>query len=93
MDHQYLAKLFLNVRQSFGFWCQYDHILLYNLPKTELFYGTSPPPVKQDTTYTKHVYRHSKHYVGVGSCFTGGNDVAEAKNRKCCHFIKVVLYK
>ena len=37
------------------------------------------PPVKQDTTYTKHVYQYSKHYVGVGSCFKGGN-VAEAKN-------------
>ena len=29
-------------------------------------------PVKQDATYTKHVYRHIKHCVGVGSCFTGG---------------------
>ena len=38
-----------------------------------------PPPVKQDATYTKHVYRHIKHCVGVESCFTGGgggNDVA-----------------
>ena len=31
-----------------------------------------PPPVKQDATYTKQVYRHIKHCVGVGSCFTGG---------------------
>ena len=40
------------------------------------FLGHCPPPVKQDTTYTKHVYRHSKPCVGVGSCFKGGNDVA-----------------
>ena len=39
-----------------------------------------PPPVIQDATYTKHVYQHSKHYVGVGSCIKGaGNNVAEAK--------------
>ena len=24
-------------------------------------------PMIQDATYTKHVYQHSKHYVGVGS--------------------------
>ena len=31
------------------------------------------PPLKRDTTDTKHVYmyQHSKHYVGVGSCFKG----------------------
>ena len=52
-----------------------------------------PPPVKQDATYTKHVYRHIKHCVGVGSCFKGGNDVAEAKNRKRGYLIQVVLYE
>ena len=52
------------------------------------------PPVKQDATYTKHVYRHIKHCVGVGSCFTGGgDDIAEAKNRKRGYLIKVVLYE
>ena len=42
-----------------------------------------PPPVIQNATYTKHVYQHSKQYVGVGCCIKGGggNDVAEAKNR------------
>ena len=30
------------------------------------FYGTSPIP-----TYTRHVYQHNEHYVGVGSCFKG----------------------
>ena len=38
-----------------------------------------PPPVKQDTTYTKHVYRHIKHCVGVGSCFTGGTMLQRKK--------------
>ena len=50
-----------------------------------------PPPVIQEATYTKHVYQHSKHFVGVGSCIKGGgDDVAEAKKPKmwlfdrCC---------
>ena len=25
-----------------------------------------PPPMNQDTTYTKRVYQHSKHYVFQG---------------------------
>ena len=29
------------------------------------------PPVIQNTTCTKRVYQHRKHYVGVGSCITG----------------------
>ena len=53
-----------------------------------------PPPVKQDATYTKHVYRHTKHCVGVGSCLTGGGgDVAEAKNGKRGYLIQAVLYE
>ena len=35
MDHQYLAKLFLNVGYSLRFWDKYDHFLLYNQQKTE----------------------------------------------------------
>ena len=43
------------------------------------FMGLCFPPVKQDTTYTKHVYQYySKYYVGVGFCFKG-RDVEEAK--------------
>ena len=38
-----------------------------------------PPHVKQDATFTKHVYQHSKHYVGEGDLVSRGNDVAEAK--------------
>ena len=49
-----------------------------------------PPPVIQEATYTKHVYQHSIHYVGLGSCIKGRNDVAEGKKTKmwlfdrCC---------
>ena len=35
------------------------------------------PLGKQDATYTKHVYQHRKHYVGVGSCFKG-------EGKRCC---------
>ena len=45
------------------------------------FMEQSPPPVKQNTTDTKHVYQHSKHYVGVGSCFKGRNDFADADKK------------
>ena len=50
------------------------------------------PPVIQDATYTKYMYQHSKQYVGVGSWIKGGNNVAEAKNRKCGFLLVVVLY-
>ena len=40
------------------------------------------PPVIQDTTYTKQVYQHSKHYVAVGSCINVGDNVEEAKKKK-----------
>ena len=44
--------------------------------------------------FTNHVYHYSKHYAGVGSCFKGGGDVAEAKkNRKCGYLILVVLHE
>ena len=49
------------------------------------------PPVKQDTTYTKHVYQYSKHYMGGVSCCKGGNDAAEAKNRKCGYLMLAVF--
>ena len=52
-----------------------------------------PLPVRQDTTYTKHVYQHSKYYVGVGSRLRGREDIAEVKKRRLGFLIKVVLYK
>ena len=49
-------------------------IIYYYQPKMVSFYGTSPPTsVKQDATYTNYLYQHSKHFVGVGSCFKGGD--------------------
>ena len=52
-----------------------------------------PSPVIQDATYTKHVYQHSKHNVGVGSCIKGGNHVGEAKTPIVALVIVAVLYK
>ena len=52
-----------------------------------------PPLVIQDATYTKNVYQHSKHYMGVGSCIKGGNDVEEAKKPIVAFLIVAVLYK
>ena len=49
-------------------------------------------PVIQDATYTKHVYQHSKHYVGLGSCIRG-DDIVEEKSRICGFLIVVVLNK
>ena len=48
-----------------------------------ILWDFAPPPVKQDTTYTKHVYQYSKHYVGVGSCFKGG---------RCCRGKKTKMW-
>ena len=54
-----------------------------------------PPPVIQDATYTKYVYQHSIHYVGVGSCIKkgeGGN-FTEEKHENVAFWNMVVLYK
>ena len=40
------------------------------------------PPVRQNAVYTRDAYRYKEESVQVGSCLTGGNNVAEAKNRK-----------
>ena len=90
MDHQYLAKNISDCSIDFEVFGQYDNfcganeaerhfVLLYNQPKRNDFKGYQPPPpVIQHTTYTKHEYQHSKHYVGVESCMKVGDIVAEA---------------
>ena len=46
------------------------------------FYGAcSSRETKHRLNQTRNVYQHSKHNVGVGSCFKGDN-VAEAKKKK-----------
>ena len=55
------------------------------------------PTVIQDATYTKYVYQHSKHYVGVGSCIKGGTMLQRQKKTKiwlfnrCC-FILITVF-
>ena len=53
----------------------------------------------QDATYTKHVYQHSNHYVGVGSCIKGGGAMLQrqkTENEMCsfdrCCFISIIAF-
>ena len=42
-----------------------------------------PPPVQQDATYTKQVYQHSKHYVGVERYCRGKKTKMGLFDRSC----------
>ena len=76
-------------------------IILYyiiNQKRNDFMEHCSPPPVTQDATYTKHVYQHSKHYVGVGSCIKGGEPCCRGKKQKmwlfdhCCFLLILVFF-
>ena len=55
----------------FRFWGQFDTFLFIINQKQNYFMGHYPYVI-QNAAYNKHVYQHSKPYVGVGSCIKGG---------------------
>ena len=44
-------------------------------------FPSTPPPLIQEATYTKYVYQHSTHYVGVGWCIKWGTVFQRQENK------------
>ena len=57
-----------------------------------ILWNIVPPPLIQDATYTKYVYQHSKHYVGVGSCIKGGGAMLQRQKTENVAFWQLLFY-